>query len=51
MEAVKNMIHDQDIPMYLWEEAARTIVYVHNIISHSALGIKTLEEMFSEERP
>ena len=24
MEAVKSMIHDQDLPMYLWVEAART---------------------------
>ena len=47
MEAVKTMIHDQDIPMYLWEEVARTSVYVQNIISHGTLGNKTLEEMFS----
>ena len=46
MEAVKTMIHDQDLPMHLWVEGARTIVYAHNIISHSALGFKTPEEMF-----
>ena len=45
------MIHDQDIPMYLWEEAARTIVYVHNRISHSVLGDQTPKEMFSGENP
>ena len=28
MEAVKAMIHDQDLPMHLWTEAARTAVYV-----------------------
>ena len=28
MEVVKSMIHDQYLPMYLWEEAAKTIVYV-----------------------
>ena len=28
MEAMKTMIHDQDLPMHLWEEAARTTVYV-----------------------
>ena len=28
MEAVKYMIHDQDLPMYLWEEASRTTIYV-----------------------
>ena len=28
MEAVKAMIHDQDLPMHLWAEAARTAIYV-----------------------
>jgi hypothetical protein len=46
MEAVKTMIHDQDIPMHLWEEATRTTIYVQNRLSHSALGFKTPEEMF-----
>ena len=41
MEDVKAMIYDQDIPMYLWEEAARKTVYVHNRISHNVLGNKT----------
>jgi hypothetical protein len=43
MEAVNTMIHDQYIPMHLWDEETRTIVYVQNILSHSALGFKTLE--------
>ena len=51
MEAVKAMIHDQDLPMYLWAEATRTIVYAHDIISHSTLGNKTPEEMFTGEKP
>ena len=38
MEAVRSMIHYQDLPMHLWEKAARTTVYVHNRISHGALG-------------
>jgi transposase InsO family protein len=28
MEAVKTMIHDQDLPIHLWAEAIRTTVYV-----------------------
>ena len=28
MEAIKAMTHDQDIPIYLWVEAAKTVVYV-----------------------
>ena len=46
MEAVKTMIDDQDLPMHLWVKATRTIIYVQNRIYHSALGFKTLEEMF-----
>jgi transposase InsO family protein len=30
MEAVKTMIHDQDLPMCLWAEAAMAVVYVQN---------------------
>jgi hypothetical protein len=51
MEAVKTMIHDQDIPMHLWAEATRTTVYVQKILSYSALGFKTLEEMFTGKKP
>jgi len=51
MEAVKAMFHDQDLPMHLWAEAARTSIYVQNIISHRALGNKTPEEMFTGEKP
>jgi hypothetical protein len=51
MEAVKTMIHDQDLPMHLWVEAAKTTICVQNRLSHSALGFKTPEEMFSEKKP
>jgi hypothetical protein len=47
MEAVKTMIHDQYLPMCLWEEATKKIVYVQNRLSHSSLGFNTPEEMFS----
>jgi hypothetical protein len=51
MEAVKTMIHNQDLPMCLWEEATMAIVYVQNQLSHSALGFKTPEEMFTGKNP
>jgi hypothetical protein len=51
MEAVKTMIHDQDLPMCLWAEATMTAVYVKNRLSHSALGFKTPEEMFTGNKP
>ena len=34
MEAVKAMLHDQDLPMHLWEEAARTTMYVQKRTPH-----------------
>jgi transposase InsO family protein len=51
MEAVKTMIHDQDLSMHLWAEVTRTTVYVQNILSHSALGFKTPEEMVTGKKP
>jgi hypothetical protein len=51
MEAVKTMIHDRDLPMCLWAEAAMEVVYVQNRLSHSALGLKTPEEMFTGKKP
>ena len=51
MEAVREMIHDKDLPMHVWAEVARTTVYVQNRITHSVLGNKTLEEMFTGENP
>jgi hypothetical protein len=51
MEAVKTMIHDQDLPMHIWAEATRTTICVQNRFSHSALGFKTPEEMFTRKKP
>jgi hypothetical protein len=36
MEAVKAMIHDQDLPMHLWAEAAEMTMYVQNKIPQGA---------------
>ena len=37
--------------MCLWAEATMVAVYVQNRLSHSALGLKTPEEMFTEKKP
>ena len=34
MEAMKAMLHDQDLPMHLWAKVARTVVYVQNHTPH-----------------
>ena len=47
MEEVKTMVHDQDLPMHLWDEAMRIVVYVHNILSHNELGFKNPKEMYT----
>jgi transposase InsO family protein len=46
LEAMKIIIHYQDLPMCLW-----VVVYVHNRLSHSALGLNTPEEMFTGKKP
>jgi transposase InsO family protein len=51
LEVVKTMIHDQYLPMCLWVEAAMVVVYVQNRLSHSALRLKTPEEMFTGKKP
>ena len=37
MEATRSMLHDQDLPMHLWEKATRTMVYVQNRTPHRVL--------------
>jgi hypothetical protein len=37
--------------MCLWAEATMAAVYVQNRLPHSALGLKTLKEMFTRKKP
>ena len=50
MEAARAMLHDQDLPMHLWDEAARTTVYVQNRTPHIVLKNKTPEEVFFSKK-
>ena len=50
MEVARAMLHDQDLPMHLWAEAARTAMYVHNHTLHKVLENKTPEEVFSGKK-
>ena len=50
MEDAKAMLHDQDLPMHLWAEAARIVVYVQNRTLHRVLENKTPEEVFSGKK-
>ena len=40
METTREMLHDQDIPMNLWEEAAGIAMYVQNRTPHRLLENK-----------
>ena len=50
MEAARAMLHDQDLLMHLWAEAARTVLYVQNTTPHRVLENKTPEEVFSRKK-
>ena len=51
MEVERTMLHDQDLPMHLWEEASKTTVYVQNHTANRVLENKTPEEVFFGKKP
>ena len=51
MEEARDMLHDQDPPMHLWDEAVRKYVYVLKHTLHRVLENKTLEEVFFGKKP
>ena len=50
MESTRAMLHDQDLPMHLWAEAARTGMYVQNRTPHRVLKNNTPEEVFFDKK-
>ena len=51
IEATKEMIHDQSLPMTLWEEACMTVVYFQKCSPHQILKNITPEEAFTKVKP
>lgn len=45
------MLHEQGLPLHLWDEALNTMVYLQNRSPHRILGMKTPEEAFFGKRP
>jgi hypothetical protein len=45
------MLHDQNLPKFLWAEAYNNAVYFQNRSPHKVLGNVTLEEAFTGKRP
>lgn len=50
-ESVKAMLHDQDLPKFLWGEATQTTVYIQNQSPHIYLDDETPEEVFTGKKP
>ena len=51
MEAAREILHDQYLPMHIWAEASRIVVYVHNRTPHKVIENKTSEEVFCSKKP
>jgi len=49
--AAKEMIHDQNLLMFLWVENCNMIAYAQNISPHNILGDKTPKEAFFGVKP
>ena len=47
VEAAKAMIHDQLLPMFLWEEASIIVLYVQKICPHKTVKNMTHEDAFT----
>ena len=45
------MLHDQGLPLHMWEKTCNTTVFVPNRSPHLILGMSTPEEAFSCKKP
>ena len=45
------MLHDQDLPLFLWTKACRIAVYLQNRSPHRVVGSNTPQEAFTGVRP
>jgi hypothetical protein len=45
------MLHDQDLPMFLWVEEFSTVVYLQNMSLNKVSGRMTLEDAFTGKKP
>jgi len=45
------MLHDRDVPQFLWGEACITLVYLQNQIPHKILNNMKLNEAFTGKKP
>ena len=45
------MLLDQDLPKFLWGEAAMTVIYIQNRSPHKRLDNTTPKEVFMGKKP
>lgn len=50
-EFVKEMMHDQEFPVFLYSEAYITIVHIQNISPHQIMENQSHEEAFTKKKP
>jgi len=48
--AMRDMLHDQGLPLYLWAEACNTTIYLQNQSPHQILSMITSKEAFSRRK-
>jgi transposase InsO family protein len=48
--AMRAMLHDQGLPLFLWVEACYTAIYLHNKSPHREVGSMTPEDTFSRKK-
>jgi hypothetical protein len=51
VRAARAMIHDQGLPLFLWENSSHRTVYIQNRSPHTILGKFTPEEVFTGTKP
>jgi transposase InsO family protein len=49
--ATKAMLHDQNLPKFLWAKACNTAIYLQNRSPHKVLENVTPKEAFTERKP
>jgi hypothetical protein len=51
VETTKALVHDLDLPMFLWVETCNIVVYILNSCPRRILKDKAPDEAFTNEKP
>ena len=50
-DVARAMLHDQNLPNFLWGKAMNTSVYEKNMVPHQALDNNNFKEIFTGTKP